>query len=121
MPGAEERAWSGLGSRSADSDNNDPTVAVRANTPSTPSTSDSAKDSDYNKKYGYWVPLYPAWYVCIGIGICFTGWLIYQIVACIVGGSDTVRYFKSWKKTIRARFRRRAERREAKSEVVAPA
>ncbi|EAA35979.3 hypothetical protein GE21DRAFT_53 [Neurospora crassa] len=117
-PGEEPRAWSGLGSRSADVDNVDSHLTIRANTPSTP---DPAKDPDYNKKNGYWVPMEPVYYVLMGMGIVIAMHLVYLLVRCLVGGKDTVKYLKTWRGAIKRNWARKAERRTAKNEVVAPA
>lgn len=114
-PDEEPKAWSDLGSRSSDVDNVNSHLAKRASTP------DSAKDPDYNKKNGYWVPLEPVYYVLMGMGIVLAMHLVYLLVRCLVGGRDTLKYLKTWQGTVKKHWVRKAERRTAKNEVVAPA
>ncbi|EGO51379.1 hypothetical protein NEUTE1DRAFT_125110 [Neurospora tetrasperma FGSC 2508] len=114
-PDEEPRAWYSLSSRSADVDNVDSHLTTRASTP------DSAKDPDYNKTNGYWVPMEPVYYVLMGMGIVLAIHLVYLLVRCLVGGKDTVKYLKTWQGTVKKHWARKAERRTAKNEVVAPA
>lgn len=115
MPDEEPRAWYSLSSRSADVDNVESHLTTRA------TASDSAKDPDYNKKNGYWVPLEPVYYVLMGMGIVLAIHLVYLLLRCLVGGKDTVKYLKTWQGTVKKHWARKAERRTAKNEVVAPA